>query len=86
MFMVNLLFLLQLQEVHYHNNFCTAVPSLFRWTKQPSPSFDSRVERAALINVKRCRLSETLMNEEGILVVSKVEMNMDTVEEVDEDS
>ena len=69
----------------------TAVPSVFRWTQQPSPAAASRVKRAVQRNDRRCELFEALpeaheKHAENILVMSEVDFhfNMEAVVELAE--
>ena len=69
----------------------TAVPSVFRWTQEPSPAAASRVKRAVQRNDRRCRLFEAFpethdKQDENILVMSEVDFhfNMEAVVELAE--
>ena len=69
----------------------TAVPSVFRWTQEPSPASASRVKRAVQRNDRRCRLFEALpeaydKQDGNILVMSEVDfhLNMEAVVELAE--
>ena len=69
----------------------TAVPSVFRWTQEPSPAGASRVKRAVERNDRRCRLFEALPDahdkqDGNILVMSEVDfhLNMEAVVELAE--
>ena len=62
----------------------TVVPSVFRWTQEPSPAAASRVKHAVQRNDRRCRLFETLpeaqeKEDQNILVMSQVDLNMEAV-------
>ena len=65
----------------------TAMPSVFRWTQEPSPAAASRVKRAVQRNDSRCELFEALPEaHENILVMSEVDFhfNMEAVVELAE--
>ena len=58
------------------------MPSVFRWTQEPSPAAASRVKHAVQRNDRRWRLFETLpeaqeKEDQNILVMSEVDLNME---------
>ena len=69
----------------------TDMPSVFRWTQEPSPAATSRVKRAVQRNDRRCELFEALpeaheKHDENIMVMSEVDFhfNMEAVVELAE--